>query len=422
MLPLPSQVDLAERIASWLTEGGVAELRGLPLSGRSHVVDLAALEARSLVEVFSLEPDGASQSVLNNIEQLLEQGTNVACFLDDFDDLLRTPVGQQFQARLHAMATDATKSGTIGILLVSRVNESLVGAASTGPGSPLASLTTKQFGVSALDASEIVAHLVTSGSEKELADSLVDEYGGLVGLIDDAVSGAPPTDKALDSVIYRTVADVGGASAERLFDLDARPDGSLPTTATDVALGPLVVLDRERTRLVPALRSRGAIDLVVGGESAWPGALSKSARRFRCRLEGMVDPIWADRYLGLSVTGLQAFLETLSNRECSCTLRLLSGPEAADKIRGRQKRDFIGRAMTWSARGLHIEWRTTSTHADYQLIHQRQLVSPNRTSGYILPPCDRIVLGTNGSDVDSYLARTRFPLIQRAWDRGTPLT
>ena len=424
MLQLGDHLQLAEALAEDLSEGRIITLTGQPSSGRSSIVDLVASQLEDLVTCIRVRGDDeadALTSALDAAEEAMASEEPTACLVDDFGEVLTKSYGPAFQGRLHALAMNDPGPASFGILLVGGVNESLTRSVSQSHGSPLAAAVHRSFMVPALRAEEVRAALIEDGMPAEQAAALVDTYGAHLALIASARAtslGRAPSDD-LERAVYRGVAETTGATDERLMELARRPDRDLATTRVDELLAPLVFYPAPgRTKLVPALVAQGLPGLLIAGAPAWPGDLKASARRFRCRLEGMVSPIWADRYHGAHLAGLVAFLDALSLRGCDVDLRLLGSEAGTRGVPAAAKAMFDRRINVWAAAGLRVCWRLADD-AGYELIHQRQLISPTRVAGYVLPPCDRIIcVAGQIKDSDSLLPRARVALFEDAWARA----
>lgn len=423
MLHLRDHLQLAEGLAEDLSEGRIVTLTGQPSSGRSSILDLVAAQLDGLIRCVRVGADDDQTTLRAALDTLegLASHEPTACLVDDFGRVLTTDHGVAFQGRLHALAASDPGADRIGVLLVGRLNESLTRWISQAPGSPLAAAAHRNIVVPALHAEAVLAALVADGVPAEQAAVLVDTYGAHLELIATArasVSGSAPAD-SLERAVYRGVAETTGATDDRLLDLARKPDEDLATTWVDELLVPLVFHPAPgRTKLVPALVAQGLPGLLIAGQAAWPGDIKSSARRFRCRLEGMVRPIWADRYHGAHLAGLIAFLDALAQRDCDVDLRLLGSETGIQGLPQAAKTMFDGRINEWAAAGLRVSWRLAD-YAGYELIHQRQLISPTRLAGYVLPPSDRIIcVAGRIKDSDSLLPRARVALLEDAWARA----
>jgi hypothetical protein len=64
---------------------------------------------------------------------------------------------------------------------------------------------------------------------------------------------------------------------------------------------------------------------------------------------------------------------------------------------------------------MHLQWRAIHSTA-YASLHSRQLVSPGRVDGYLVPPCDRITGRTLVvNETDAYLPRAPVAELAAAW-------
>lgn len=426
MLTLPGHVSLANELAADLLDGRIVTLSGQPSSGRSSVLTLVEDQLDSLVSTVCVRASHDPEKLnlaLEEVEVAAASGETVACLVDDFGLVLATEGGVAFQGRLHAVATGGPGADAVGVLLVGRVNESLTRWPGSAPGSPIAAAAHRNAQMGLLAAQDIRDALAADGVTRDEATALVDFYGGhlhLIALARAAASGHAD-ENLVERAVYRGVAETTGVTEHRLMDLARKPGQALASTAVDGLLAPLVYYPAPgRTALSRALVDRGLPSLLVASQASWPGEIHRSARRFRCRLEGMAYPLWVDRYLGAHLRGLIDFMDVLAQRDCETDLRLLGSEAGTQGVPPAAKAMFDQRLAAWSASGLRVSWRLAAA-ADYDLIHQRQLISPTRLAGYVLPPCDRIIgVGAQTNESDALLSRARVTLLERAWARALP--
>lgn len=425
-LRLESFEAVAGSIAEHLVDGRVVVLRGQPWSGRTSLASSIRAQLADVIDVPCVTGSDSAAvlaSACDELESATSSGRAAAVLVDDFGLALGTAHGIAFQNRLNALAVDGPHAVDLGVLLVARHNESLTRFAAPGGGSPIAGAAQAHFNTPTLHRAEIVAGLTADGCEAYLAEQLVSAFGGHLHLLQAArqSSRARAPEQLQDEAVMRVVADLNVVTAERLLDLLRHPDRAHPWAPADEMLAPAVYSpENALTQLCPVLAARGVGSLVVGGRTGWPDNPNESVRRFLCRLHGLRDAIWVDRFHGNHLDSLVTYFNRVAMRGCDLCLRMLGSKVGIEGLPARPEQRFRDSLATWATQGLRVEWRIAHD-ADYDLLHQRMLVSPSRLGGYTLPPCDRITgAHRGGSDSDTILDRAPLALLSNAWSRATP--
>jgi hypothetical protein len=400
-------------------------LRGQPGSGRSGLMDAVATQLGGVISVTRVS-GSADEATLRGAAEKFEaetSGQNVgAALIDDFGSALSAPHGVVFQNRLHAWCVDGEHAPEAGVLLIARLNESLTRFPASGGGSPLAGAAHAEFAMPTLGGDEVVASLVDDGCEGPVAVRLVDMFGAHLRLIAMAreTDRCNVPDATKDEAVMQAVSETTGTTAARMLELARRPNRPLATSLADQLLAPVVYHPVSGfTKLSAVLADRGIGALMVGGRTGWPGEINASVRRFWCRLHGLRDAIWVDRYHGSHLDHLTDFFDRLAARGARLLLRMLGSTAGIQELPDRPRRRFEGSLAAWTASGLRIEWRIAAQQ-DYDLLHQRMLVSPFHLGGYLVPPCDRITGAfSGGTDTDAILDPAPLPLLANAWARAS---
>ena len=421
-LRLPSFDAITDMIAEHLLEGRIVVLRGQPWSGRTTVIASVAERLAGLIDVVSVsgsDSSGTLAAASDELEALLSSGRSTAMLVDDFGLALGTEHGVVFQNRLHALAVDSEHAPEAGVLLAARHNDSLTRFAAPGGGSPIAGAAQVNVNMPILSREEILGGLAEAGCDAGMAERLVAMYGGhlhLLRVAQEAGESAVP-EAVQDEAVMRVVAETTGATAERMLELARRPERSLAEATPDALLAPAVYIPEPgMTRLCPTLPLRGIARLMVGERAGWPDNVGMSARRFQCRLQGLEGALWVDRYFGRHLDALSDFLDELARRGCRLTLHMLGSASGIEGLPNPPIARFTASRDEWRQVGFHVEWRIAADR-DYDLVHQRMLVSRRRVSGYLLPPCDRVTcVHAGGTDTDAILERAPLALLARAWD------
>jgi hypothetical protein len=423
ILRLPSFDAVTERLAEHLIYGQIVVLRGQPWSGRSSLLASVATQLEDLHVTRVTGSDNADtlRAAADDLETATSSGNSAAVLVDNFGQLLGCEHGIAFQNRLYALAVNGEQAPDAGVLLVARHNEPLTRFAVGGGGSPIAGAAQVNVNVPTLSRTELVEALIGDGCDEQSAERLVDALGAHLHLL--SVARLSPNAKVpeaiQDEAVMRVVSETTGATAERLLELARHPERPLAGVLADELLAPAVYHPEEgRTRLCRILAARGIGSLLIGGRAGWPDNLNDSVRRFRCRLHGLADALWVDRYHGRHLDSLTQFFDRLANRECNVLLRMLGSAAGLDGLPAGPQGRFRASLKGWAQSGLRVEWRI-ATEQDYHLLHQRMLVSPIRLGGYLLPPGDRIIgAHQGGTDTDAILDHAPLALLANAWDRA----
>ena len=423
MLDLDRFRSLTERIVECLAYGQKVLLRGMPKSGRSYVADAVAADVERVLDIaparFQRDIDiAALEPGLEKVITDARRGLGVI-LIDGFGTLLRSADGATWQTRLNSQCVDGPHAKSIGMLITCGTGESLsrIGL----PGSPVVDSANVVLFTPILPRGDVISALAASGTEITRATNLVSEYGGHLALV--AKAAASDTARAVGSyveeVLLEAVAHTAPEAAERLLDLARRPGRQLASIPVDQGLAPLVFHpEAGATQLVPALRQAGLGNLLIGGAESWPSELKASVRRFQARTYGQKRVLWFDRYFGRGCRRLMTVLDAVAVGWRASELQLLGSNPGVEDLPTHLLEEFQVRQSAWRKQGLEVAWHVIDD-GDFARMHDRQLVSAERTDGYSMPPCTRMI-GHDpvGNAVDAYLPRAPVGRLLDAWSRS----
>lgn len=144
------------------------------------------------------------------------------------------------------------------------------------------------------------------------------------------------------------------------------------------------VADAEFESAALVLESR-LLDEIRQQNPGWPGSARESVQRFADLLAGAEDAIWVDRYLFSDPRRVRTFIDELRHFTAA-RLRLL--------VSGDRDRPDLARRIASSLDGAgDVEVRFMDRH-DRRRLHDRHLILPALTSGFVLPTAG-VILGAD---------------------------
>ena len=405
---LPSERSWIDQLTDLVFEGEIVLVRSLPRWGLSAVCASVAealgdsavvVEGRAITES---NQKAARDRIDEEVSAAIERAGCAQLIFDDYGRAIRRSQGGTLHSMLYRILVDSEAARDTGALLVARSGDMLDLSFS---GSPLISrartVVLPVLGLEDAEAlsTDLEALKAMAGESTWLARRFLGvstrqwQVGAVEHLSNDGrriVEALPPP--AVEVLAgARQARDCDAVSSEALLCLGSTDAGGTFAPAGLVAESTL--LDEVR------LRNPG-----------WPADMGESVQRFTDMLAGVEDAIWVDRYLFAEPSKVRAFLADL--RKLTATrLRLLVSDD----------RDRPGFASSVSSAldGLtDVQVRFMSRH-DRRLLHDRHLVLPALSSGFVLPTAG-VILGIDdpGSAVSVPMSALAINYAE-CWQRGT---
>ncbi|WGT47984.1 hypothetical protein [Tessaracoccus lacteus] len=405
---LPSEQSWIDQLTDRVFEGEIVLLRALPRWGLSSVCASVAealgdsavvVEGRAISEA---NQKAARERIDEDVSAATEHAGCAQLIFDDYGRAIRRSQGGTLHSMLYRLLVDSEAARDTGALLVARSGDMLDLRFS---GSPLISRA-RSVVLPVLgpeDAAALSIDLASlrrmSGESTWLARQFlgVSTRQGQVGAVEHLNNDRR---RIVESLPPPAVEVLAGARAAH--DCDATSREALLCLGSIDAGGAF-----EPARLVA---QSTLLDEVHLRNPGWPADRSESVRRFADMLAGVEDAIWVDRYLFAEPSKARAFLARL-RKLTSTRLRLLVSDD----------RDRSGFASDVSSAldGLeNIQVRFMSRH-DRRLLHDRHLVLPAMSSGFVLPTAGVILsIDDPGSAVSVPMPALAINFAD-CWRRGT---
>lgn len=405
---LPSERKWIDVVSEDLLVGERVLVRSLPRWGVTSLFRHIAIElGDSAVYLDAGAVDENSQKdfrtqVQKEVLRRVEDHGCAQLILDNYGRALRRSQGGALHSMLYALLVDSPRAADIGALLGARFSDLLDLRFS---GSPLISRTiSRPLPVLAVDDAEVLGYPLCE---------LVEQFGESTSL---ARKKLKLTDRELRASMFDAL------RADRSRIVTALPPDARRILAGDVRNNSLDAVSEEALRCIGNFDADGAFTISRAWESAgliqelevqspsWPGELNESVERFAELCGDEAAAMWIDRYIFSDPNAARRFL--LKFRQRSTThLKLL----VSDESDPYGAREDVASALE-GIKDVEVRFMTRQDRHD---LHDRHLVFPTASSGYVLPTAGVVcAVDRPGSAISVQMSGLQFDY-RACWSRAS---
>lgn len=407
---LPSERQWISEIADRVLTGEILLVRSLPRWGLTAACaavgsqlgsSIVAVAGRSISET---KQQITRETLDGRVTAKVEADGYAQLIFDDYGHAIRRSQGGALHSMLFRLLVDSSQARDTGALLVARAGDMLDLSFAGSPllsraeTIPLPLLTSDDAGVLNIDLNQLrslvgestwLARRFLGRTMREGRVSVVEHLNADRRRIRDAL----PPDAVEVLAGARTYDDASLVSREALLCLGTVESGSVYRPATLVA----------ESKLLEDIHLQSP---------GWPQQRAGSIQQFATYLAGANDAIWVDRYALSHPTVARQFLDDL-RLHTRARIRILVSND-------RERPSFAHEIASRLSNVPRVEVRFMNRF-DRPLLHDRHLVLPAMSCGYVLPTA-RVVLSQDdpGSAVSVKMPNLAINYSE-FWNRGDPV-
>lgn len=397
-------------LSGYLLDGDICLVRAVPRWGLTSVckelvtdfnTSAVMVEGRLIKES---NQKAERERIDREVTAAVEANGCAQLIFDDYGHAIGHSQGGTLHSMLYRLLIDSPAARDAGALLVARSSDSLDLDFS---GSPLVSRarTVVLPTLSEQDADEIGIPLMKLMRIVGNSTWLARRFLGVEnrqGCVDAVEHLNHDRRKIIQSLPSRALEVLAGAT----------PKGGIDTITRE-ALTCLGTFDSDGSFRPARLVSEShLLDEVNLQDPGWPCTIASSVRRFAHLLAGTADAIWIDRYLFAEPWRVRRFIIRLQSLTAARLRLLVSDDYQKPKYAGE-----IASAVS-NLQNVQVRFMNRQDRGD---LHDRHLVLPDLSRGYVLPTAGVILGADNPGSAVSVPIPTMVVDYQAYWNRGIPV-